>query len=297
MMADYDNLMYNICDLNNFCIFQDVSSDLCTTYNNNNYYNRCSPDAANCFADRTFICNYHLGKYFKILKSSLLYPRARTTDRSRCSWDNRYCHKTVLADKRPEYLFLLITKLTLNTSARNLMERFVIYTIYEDKDKIKELCETLLRQEFYEQNLWIAFQNKLGAIMNMVNPTNMCEKPIQEAETRIFNDNTYALEFPIFLKNLINRLVKPTMLSIQRFVIKIEDKDTCSFTKDGLIVPDLHNPNQPVRLEVGPMFQPQFNIRTYVEFSGRATMEQRALNEYEEVILSRPLLNGSQTNV
>nr|WPN08707.1 vp39 [Cnaphalocrocis medinalis granulovirus] len=297
MMADYDNLMYNICDLNNFCIFQDVSSDLCTTYNNNNYYNRCSPDAANCFADRTFICNYHLGKYFKILKSSFTIPSGKDNRSFKMLVGQSLLPQNSVSGQTSRVLIPLDHETYLNTSARNLMERFVIYTIYEDKDKIKELCETLLRQEFYEQNLWIAFQNKLGAIMNMVNPTNMCEKPIQEAETRIFNDNTYALEFPIFLKNLINRLVKPTMLSIQRFVIKIEDKDTCSFTKDGLIVPDLHNPNQPVRLEVGPMFQPQFNIRTYVEFSGRATMEQRALNEYEEVILSRPLLNGSQTNV
>ncbi|AGQ20342.1 vp39 [Clostera anastomosis granulovirus A] len=276
------------CELNNYCVFQGVA-DL---FGCDNAASPCSRDAYNSRMDGTFICNYHLGKYFKILKSSFKIPSGK---------DNRSSFKMLVGqsllqqDNTNRVLIPIEHETHFSTSTRSAMEKFVIYTIYEDKEKIDELCRMLMQQEFFQQPMWLRYQFSINTIMGMVKPSVLCDKPLPLNEKRIFVDEANYERFSPFLKNLINRLVRPTTFTISGYTLNIENADTCTFTTNGLVVPALHNPNEPVRPD-NPIMQPKFSIRTVLEFDGRATQEQRALDLYDEVILSRPLLNGTQTN-
>ncbi|AAP85718.1 vp39-capsid [Adoxophyes orana granulovirus] len=281
------------CELNNYCIFQGVVGMMPDYYRCENYSSPCSPDASNSNLDGTFICNYHLNKYFKILKSSFRIPSGKDNKSFKMLVGQSLLQQTDNDTNKNKVLIPLDHELYLKTSSRNSVERMIIYTIYNDKEKIKDLCDILMKQEFFEQPAWAAFQITLNTIMGLVNPSMLCERLTTNKENRVFNNETYYNQFSPFLKNLINRLVRPITMTINNYVIKIDNVDTCNFTSDGLTVPDLHNPNQPVRLD--NKFMPKFSIRTVVEFDGLATKEQRVLDSYDEVVLSRPLLNGTQT--
>ncbi|ABC61210.1 VP39 capsid [Choristoneura occidentalis granulovirus] len=278
------------CELSNYCIFQGVGD----VFRCDDVGSPCSADAYNSRLDGTFICNYHLGKYFKILKSSFTIPSGI---------DNRKSFKMLVGQSlipqqsTDRILIPLNHEAGLNTSTRSAMEKYIIYTIYNDQEASKELCRTLIQQEYYEQPMWLKYEFAINTIMGMISPSALCERVLPVNETRTFLDQTSYEKFndKPFLKNLINRLVRPIVMSIGGYTIKIQDNNTCTFNNSGLIVPPLHNPNHPVRLD-NPRIQPKFSIRTVLEFDGRATLEQRVLDSYDEVILSRPLLNGSQTN-
>ncbi|UXX41890.1 vp39 [Psilogramma increta granulovirus] len=277
------------CELSNYCIFQGVND----IFRCDDIGSPCSNDAIYARMDGTFICNYHLGKYFKILKSSFTIPSGK---------DNRKSFKMLVGQSLLDQnlinriLIPVDHETHLRTSARSAMEKFIIYTIYNDKRSIEELCKLIVQQEYYEEPLWIRNEHTISTIMGLINPSMLCERVVATTDTRSFNaqDSYELFNDKPFLKNLINRLVRPILFTFNGGIsIKVENSDTCTFNSNGLVVPALHNPNVPVRPE-NPRLQPKFNIRTVVEFEGRATQEQRALSMYEEVVLSRPLLNGTQ---
>ncbi|AKN80743.1 VP39 [Diatraea saccharalis granulovirus] len=282
-----DIMDYSPCELNNYCIFQGVLTDL---YRCDNYGTQCSADAYNSRFDGTFVCNYHLGKYFKIIKSRFEVPSGTDTrsfkmliGQSLLSQDNP---KRILIPLNHEEHFL--------TASRTAMEKLVFYTIYNEEDKVKALCEELIRQEYFDQPLWGKIETNINTIMSLANPSKFCTG-VTPNENRVFNEQDNFAKFPPFLKNLINRLVRPRNMVINGIEIKLENTDTCSFIEKGLVVPSLHNPNRPVRSE-NMVYQPRFSMRTVVEFEGLATLEQRAIEMYDDVVLTRPLLNGTQKN-
>lgn len=291
-----DIVEYGPCELNNYCIFQGVND----IFRCDEYGTPCSSDASNCRLDGTFICNFHLGKYFKILKSSFTIPSGKDNNRSfkmlvgQSLLPQNTTTSTSLQMK-DRVLIPLRLQDYFNMDTKTAMEKFVLYSIYDEKELAKKLCDELFVQEYFEHPMWARFQYAINSIMGLVSPNILCQKPEPSNETRVFDSQENYDMYKPFLKNLINRLIRPIMLTVNGYVIKIEDKNTCTFTSKGLIVPDLHNPNIPVKPE-NLKLQPKFSIRTVVEFDGRATMEQRALDMYDEVILSRLLLNGSQIN-
>lgn len=179
------------CELNNYCIFQGVISDL---FRCDSYGSPCSSDAYNSRLDGTFICNYHLGKYFKILKSSFKIPSGK---------DNKsfkmLVGQSLIQQNNPNRILIpLDHEQHLNSSARSAMEKFVIYTIYEDQAKNDELCKMLIQQEYFEQPLWTRFQFAINTIMGMVKPSVLCERPFPTTETRIFNAQSSYEQYPPF---------------------------------------------------------------------------------------------------
>ncbi|QOD40050.1 vp39 [Matsumuraeses phaseoli granulovirus] len=284
------------CELNNYCIFQGVTTDLFRCENNGT---QCSADAYNSRLDGTFICNYHLGKYFKIKKSRYEIPSGAENCRNDSTRDRSFkmlIGQSLLPQRTTNRILIPVKhEAHFNTSSRSPMERFVLYTIYDDKENEKKFCDELVKQEYFEQPLWLRFQFNLNTIMGMVNPSSiLCRNMATPYETRTFSNQGIVDEFPPFLKNLIYRLVRPIHMVIGGNVIKLEDTNTCNFVTEGLQVPALHNPNKPMRLET--VMQPKFSMRTVVEFDGIATMEQRSLDMYDDVVLTRPLLNGRQEN-
>nr|UYX49717.1 vp39 [Darna trima granulovirus] len=277
------------CTLNNYCVFQGVADIFYCETNGS----ACSSDAANSRADGTFICNYHLGKYFKMLKSSFTIPSGKENNKS---FKMMVGQSLLPQSAESRVLIPLNYNTRLLNSSRNAMEKFIIYTIYNDKVASKKLCDDLMQQEFFEQPMWARYQFSLNTIMGMITPNLICEPYISAKEVRTFVDNSIFERFPPFLQNLIRRLVRPIQFTINNHVLKISTINTCTLTSEGLEDLALHNPNRPIRIDNLPL-KPKFNIRTVLEFDGKATEEQRALSMYDEVILSRPLLNGVQINI
>nr|ARX71947.1 vp39 [Erinnyis ello granulovirus] len=276
-------------ELNNYCIFQGVND----IFRCDETGSPCSSDAYNSLADGTFICNFHLNKYFKIMKSRFTIPSGKDDSKS----FKMLVGQSLL--KQNDVNRILIPtdhEAHFKTSNRSSIDKYIIYTIYDDTKGIEELCKLLRQQDFYEESVWTTNEKIVRTIMSLINPSMLCERVVATGDTRTFNEqDSYNLfEDKPFLKNLINRLVRPILYTFSGGItIMVENADTCTFTKEGLGVPALHNPNVPVRNE-NPRLQPKFSIRTVVEFEGRATEEQRAIAGYEEVVLSRPLLNGTQ---
>ncbi|AAK70756.1 ORF96 VP39capsid [Cydia pomonella granulovirus] len=284
-----DVVTYEPCELNNYCVFQGVMVDIMRC---NDYGTQCSSDAYNSRSDGTFICNYHLGKYFRIRKSRFEIPSGK---------DNRsfkmLIGQSLIPQSATDRVLIPPTHEShFNTTNRSAMEKFVIYTIYEDKEGLDKLCKQLVDQEFFQQPTWVKLQFNINTILGLVSPSMLCKVVANNGSTRTFSQQTNFEGYPPFLRNLITQLVRPKVLTISGTDINIMEFDTCTFTSEGLTVPNLHNPNQPVRID-NPILQPKFSLRSVVEFDGRATLEQRALDTYDDVLLTRPLINGVQTVV
>ncbi|AAQ21682.1 vp39 capsid [Cryptophlebia leucotreta granulovirus] len=279
-----DVVTYEPCELNNYCIFQGVMVDMLRC---NNYGTQCSNDAFNSRLDGTFVCNYHLGKYFKILKSRFEIPSGK---------DNRsfkmLIGQSLIPQTATDRVLIPYDESHFNTANRSAMEKFILYTIYEKDDLREALCKELVSQEYFEQPLWVKFQYSINSIMGLISPTVLCTIN-RNTSNRVYTQQNSYEKLPPFLRNLVDQLVRPRLMTISNTDIIIDERDTCTFTSNGLEAPQLHNPNQPVRPE-NPVIQPKFSLRSVVEFDGMATMEQRALDMYDDVILSRPLLNGTQ---
>ena len=277
------------CELENYCIFQNVIPGLiyCSRYRS-----PCSSDAADSREDGTFICNYHLGKYFKIIKSRFEIPSGSTTDNR--SFKMLIGQHLLPQNESSRTLIPVSLEAGFNLTTMNSMEKFVFYSIYEREEDARVLCNELLRQEYQEDNLWRNFFTTVTMILGFVQPNALCRPMLPHPSTRVYNSQAIFDIFPPFLKNLITRLVRPTILTIGTHTLRLNDVDTCMFRTDGLMAPGLHNPNKPV-LPENYTAEPRFSMRTVVEFDGRATKEQRVLDQYENFVITRPLLNGTET--
>ncbi|AAM70286.1 capsid protein VP39 [Phthorimaea operculella granulovirus] len=289
-----DVASFTPCDLNNYCIFQGVNYQ----FDCDGYTRQCSEDARYSQLDGTFICNFHLGKYFRILKSKFEIPSGGVDNRSFKMLVGQslvpYAEKSTDPGKRL-LIPMSVDDVRLAVSSRSLMERFVFYTIYEDEDKLKSICDEITNQEeiYSTSDTWESVNFNINSIINMATPNRLFCPPKAKMLYSYTSDESFK-KLPKFLQNLVQCLVKPVKLEIGTFSLVLETANTCSFTDNGLAVPELHNPNQPIRADRRTR-KPLFEIRTVQEFDGRAVAEQRVLDMYDEVILSRPLLNGTHT--
>ncbi|AER41518.1 VP39 [Epinotia aporema granulovirus] len=288
---DYDLNTFN---LRNLCIFQMLYNNyMCDALDS-----PCTTDAQN--DDGTFICEGHLERYFKIGKMVLEIPSG--TGQS----FKILVGKTLVQQKDNRRVMIPYKKNyheLLNVESMSTMEKFILHTIYEDQEKITDLCTRLKNNELHDNELWTNLGSVVSQIMSRVMPNYLCRQEVS-TDTRVFDAstggdnaltvNTRYEEFPPFLKNLIRMLVRPITLNIGSEQLILEREATVSFSANGLSAPVLYNPVKP-RFLLNPQREPRFQMRTVVEFDGRATRQQQALARYEVYTIARPMLAGTET--
>ncbi|AQQ80368.1 VP39 [Betabaculovirus altermyunipunctae] len=306
--------------LRNLCIFQGVQPP--EFMNCGVYTPPCSDDNRN--NDGTFICSYHLARYFKIKKEVLEIPEGAGSSSfkmlvgvSLIQQETLEPYRITIPAKENYYSYLNVANMTST-------EKYVFYTIYEEPDTvaaerkgndqapsgtrisegvyegpIRALCSNLSAQEFYTEDVLSDLSAKVNYLMGAVKPSLIC-RPVREESLRTFGDdnanNQTAFDsMPAFIKNLIMRLVRPVILQIGNTELIIDQMATCSLQPGkGLIPVKLYNPEKP-RFTTNPYFEPKFQVRSVIEFEGRATRnQQEALAGYDRYVISRPLLLGKE---
>lgn len=203
-------------------------------------------------------------------------------------------------------------------------EKFVFYNIYDEPEvtaqgqpgKIRALCESLRGQEFYTEDVLSDLYSIVAQLKGRVNPAIYC-RPIIDESTRNYDavflggpeemaqggQQAVYDNMPVFIKNLIDRLVRPVVLTVTNietsYPFNLALVPTCNLEADkGLTAPALYNPEQPpLYNRYGLMREPKFQIRVLYDFEGRASREQRALANLEVYKVARPLLLGTETVV
>lgn len=282
------------CTLRNLCIFQGVQPP---------EYLNCRPFNPPCIQpynrDGTFICQYHLSKYFKIEKMVLKVGSGVGQD------FDMLVGKTLIQQNTEEARRIMIpTKQNyiqyLRVDNMSATEKFVFYTIYEEPEKIRDLCLGLRDQEYYTDDVLRSLQSVVSQIMGEIEPALYCRPEIIN-EYRNFNNppdlgaqqRVYD-SFPPFLRNLIRLLVRSQVMTINKEPLILAQVPTCDIVEGkGLIASNLYNPTKSQFLP-NPYREPKFQVRTVVEFGGRATKRQEGLAGYEVYVLNRPLFLGTE---
>lgn len=304
----------------NFCIFQGVQPP--EFMNCGTYTPPCSDDNRN--DDGTFICSYHLARYFKIKKEVFEIPSGvgNTSFRylvgvSLIQQDTPEPFRITIPARENYYTYL-------NVANMSSMEKYVFYSIYDEPDTvsaprndpnlaptgtritegvyegpIRALCSSLASQEFYTEDVLRDLSSKVTALMGAIRPSIIC-RPQREETARTFGDDNANNQIgydsmPNFIKNLLLRLVRPVTLQIGNTELILDQLPTCSIVPaKGLIPVKLYNPEKP-RFNLNPYREPKFQVRAVIEFEGRATRaQQEALAGYDRYVISRPLLLGRE---
>ncbi|AKR17446.1 VP39 [Mocis latipes granulovirus] len=301
----------------NLCIFQGVQPP--EYMNCGTYTPPCSDDASN--KDGTFICSYHLARYFKIKKEVFEIPSGvgNTSFKylvgvSLIQQDTPENNRITIPAKENYYSYL-------NVANMSSMEKYVFYTIYDEPDTtttqrpnnsnqaptgtqlsenvyegpIRALCSGLASQEFYTEDVLQDLSAVVTSIMGAIKPSIIC-RPARDETTRTYDDSQAAYDaMPNFIKNLISRLVRPVTLQIGSTELILDQNATCKIEPaKGLIPVRLYNPEKP-KFNYNPYRESKFQVRTVIEFEGRATREQQeALAGYDRYTISRPLLLGRE---
>ncbi|ABQ52030.1 vp39 capsid [Spodoptera litura granulovirus] len=304
------------CVLRNYCIFQGVQPP--EYMNCGTYIPPCSPDANN--NDFTFICNHHLEKYFKIKKQAMEIPSGTSKSYlmlvgvSLIQQDVEEARRILIPTKANYYTYLGVNNMSST-------EKFVFYSIYDEPDTLtpddanrpdrppggrvlesgvvegprRALCTSLASQEYYTEDVMANLSSIVSFVIGQISPSYYCRPEVQETlreypepDARVFAD------MPVFIKNLITRLVRPIKMVINNITLNIEQQPTCSLQPNrGLIPANLYNPEKPKFLREAYRI-PKFQIRSVMEFEGRATQQQEALRGYEIYTIARPLLLGTE---
>jgi Baculovirus major capsid protein VP39 len=310
--------MSSVCNLRNFCIFQGVQPP---------EYLNCGPSKPQCSQDAdeddgTFICDHHLTLYFKIGKMAFQIPSSGGGPPF-----TMLVGKTLL-QQNSEIRIMIPTKDNYETHLKvdmmSATEKFVFYNIYDEPEftaqgqpgKIRALCESLRGQEFYTEDVLSDLYSIVAQLKGRVNPAIYC-RPIIEESTRNYNavfpgapeelaQGTQQAVYdamPVFIKNLIDRLVRPVTLTVTNieasYPFNLALVPTCDLeVGKGLTAPSLYNPDKPRPYNrFGLTREPKFQIRVLYDFEGRASRVQRALANLEVYKVSRPLLLGTETVV
>lgn len=279
----------------NLCIFQGVQPP--------DYYN-CEPRVSVCVDaskdDGTFVCQYHLAKYFKIVKMSFRIPSGLDNNEFKV-----VIGKTLIQQNTEEARRIMIPLPSnfiayLQVDNMSITEKFVFYSIYERNDLIQDLCRSLVTQEYYTDDVLAQLHSTVSYIMGKISPAIYC-RPETANNVRSF-DNPPGLgvqtavynQYPPFLKNLIKQLVRPQVLTVTNIPLIISSVPTCDLVPDrGLVADNLYNPTKAMLM---PRRQQEkhYQIRTVVQFAGAAAEYQAALRDYEEYVLNRPLFLGTE---
>ncbi|ACH69465.1 P39 capsid [Pseudalatia unipuncta granulovirus] len=304
----------------NLCIFQGLQPP--EFMNCGGYTPPCSDDKSN--VDGTFICSYHLARYFKIKKEVFEIPSGVNNTSfkylvgvSLIQQDTPEAYRITIPSKENYYSYL-------NVANMSSMEKYVFYTIYDEPDTvatqrvdinqaptgtrlstgeyegpIRALCSSLSSQEFYTEDVLSDLSSIVTSLMGAIKPSIIC-RPTREETLRTFGDQNPESQtafdaMPNFIKNLIMRLVRPVVLQIGNTELILDQNATCSIVPGkGLIPVKLYNPEKP-KFTYIPQREPKFQVYNFVDFGGRATREQQeALNGYDRYVISRPLLLGRE---
>lgn len=282
------------CVLRNLCIFQGVQPP--------DYLN-CRPFTPPCVLpynrDGTFICQYHLSKYFKIKKMVLKISDGVTADfdmligKTLIQQNTDEARRIMIPTKQNYIQYLRVDNMTAT-------EKFVFYTIYEEPEKIRDLCLGLRDQEYYTEDVLRNLQSVVGQIMGQIEPALYC-RPEFVSEYRNFNNppdlgtqqQVYD-NFPPFLRNLIRLLVRAQVMTVNKETLNLEQVPTCDIVEGkGLIANNLYNPTKP-DFTANPYRESKFQVRNVMQFGGRATKYQEGLSGYEVYKLDRPLFLGTE---
>jgi hypothetical protein len=281
--------------LPNLCVFQGVQPP--------DYYN-CEPRVSSCVKpyndDGTFICQFHLEKYFKIAKMSFRIPSGIGNNEFEL-----LIGKTLIQQNTEEARRIMIPLPSnfiayLQVDNMSISEKFVFYSIYERNDLIQELCRNLITQEYYTDDLLTQLHSTVSYIMGKVNPAMYCRPEMLDSvrsfdnppgngvQTAVYN------QYPPFLKNLIRLLVRAQTMTISNFPLIISAVPTCDLVPDrGLVANNLYNPTKSTLLPRRNR-EKKFQIRTVPQFAGTATKDQPGLQGYEVHVLNRPLFLGTE---
>lgn len=312
-------------ELKNLCIFQGVQPP--EFMNCGIYTPPCSDDCVN--KDGTFVCSYHLARYFKLKKEVFEIPSGVNNTSfkylvgvSLIQQNVPTANRITIPAKDNYYSYL-------NVANMSSMEKYVFYSIYDEPDTvttrqtdpnkaptgteistgvyegpIRALCSSLASQEFYTEDVLSDLNSIVSSLMGAIKPSIIC-RPTREETVRTFssNDNQQPDEnqrafeaMPNFIKNLIMRLVRPVTLQIGSTELILDQSATCRIEpQQGLIPVNLYNPEKP-KFTYNPYREPKFQVITYIDFGGRATREQQdALAGYDRYTISRPLLLGRES--
>ncbi|AAS82652.1 ORF086 [Agrotis segetum granulovirus] len=282
------------CNLTNLCIFQGVQPP---------EFLNCRPYEPPCIQpyndDGTFICQYHLAKYFKMEKmvvriGSGVGPEFDMLIGKTLIQQNTEDARRIMIPLPSNFLTYLQVE---NMSAT---EKFVFYSIYERQDLIAELCRGLVSQEYYTDDVLAKLQSVVSHIMGLINPAIYCRPEIirdirsfdnppgNGVQTAVFD------QMPPFLKNLIRLTVRPQTMTVSNTQLLLAQVPTCDLVPErGLVAANLYNPTKS-RFLANPLREPRFQVRTVVEFEGRATRRQEGLQGYEVYVVNRPLWLGTE---
>lgn len=304
----------------NLCIYQGVQPP---EYMNCGVYTPpCSDDCVN--KDGTFICSYHLARYFKLKKEVFEIPSGINNTSfkylvgvSLIQQETPEANRITIPAKENYYSYL-------NVANMSSMEKYVFYSIYDEPDTvsaprvdanqaptgtrisegvyegpIRALCSSLSAQEFYTEDVLSDLSSVVTSLMGAIKPSIIC-RPSREETLRTFGDQnpesqTAFNAMPNFIKNLIMRLVRPVVLQVGSTELILDQNATCSIVPGkGLIPVKLYNPEKP-KFTYNPYREAKFQVVTLIDFGGRATKEQQeALAGYDRYTISRPLLLGRE---
>ncbi|AGE89931.1 VP39 capsid [Spodoptera littoralis nucleopolyhedrovirus] len=277
--------------MKNYCAFQGVRP---IEFNQcSNYRSPCSEDASQ--NDGVFMCQYHLSRFFKIEKTSIAIPDGtgqklyRIVGKSLVSHNAR-ANDRILIPTQENY------QAVMNVSMLPPAERLVLHLIYNNRTAAAEICNQLRQQENFRSDVVENVTSMVYRIIQITDPEAFCSV-VASNDIRSFGNEadmtrTYN-SLPPFIKNLINTLVAPEVLTLGNNTFPLKACATVSITTNGLQAVQLYN-------EVEPKYLYNRNdnileIRNVIQFIGNSDALNKKLARYECYPLVVQLFLGSQT--
>lgn len=182
------------CGLVNYCIFQGVTPP--EYYPCDTIRVPCSEDGKN--DDGTFICEYHLSKFFMMEKMVLEIPSGMGKS------FKTLIGKTLIQQDDQRRIMIPTKqnfKSVLKVDFLSTTERYVIYKIYDQKDDARRLCEDLKNQDYFSEELWSQLSSIVDQILGRTNPDDFC-RTYDVAYNRIYTSKLPEVgldyEFPLY---------------------------------------------------------------------------------------------------
>jgi len=275
--------------LRSYCVFQNVQPIEfigCT-----NYKSPCSEDAS--YNDGVYMCQYHLSRFFKIEKTSMAIPDGtgnkyyRLVGKSLISQNAR---DRVLIPTADNYQSVL------NVAILPPAERLILHMIYRNKTLADEICTQLRQQENFRSDVVESVSSAASRLIHLTDPDAYCSTVSDPNNVRLFVKDPELrvyTSFPPFIKNLVNKLVAPEVLTINTHQFLLKNSATVAINNTGLTAIKLYN-------EVEPKYlynrnNNQLEIRNVVQFVGNDEALNKKLSRFECHPIVVQLFLGSHT--
>ncbi|AAR28860.1 vp39 [Leucania separata nucleopolyhedrovirus] len=275
--------------MRSYCAFQNVQP--MEFINRTSYKSPCSEDASQ--DDGTYICQYHLSRYFKIEKTSLMIPDGIGTPYYRLigkSLINQSSRDRILIPTADNY------QTVLNLPMMSPSERLIMHMIYRNKALADELCVQFRQQESFSSVKVELITGPAARLIYMTDPDSYCSSVNNPNEVRLFVKDPELrvyTAFPPYIKNLINKLVAPEVLTIGATQMMLKNSATVAINNTGLVAIKLYN-------EVIPKYVYTRNdnvleIKNVLQFVGNDNALNKKLARYECHPIIVQLFLGSHT--